>query len=161
MKYHCFFWNISKKFFFDYHINMNIGTITSEHAIESKEHDNFLVRKAVLDSNMPKFIKFIGNDYRINTGILNDLCPNSDFVNKEDKKLLNVLENKYNELNLRPNKFLIYKAIDFTNILSVRHSVMIVGAPMTNKSSIMKVYLNGLPNYFKAIEKNSSIKSQL
>jgi dynein heavy chain len=42
----------------------------------------------------------------------------------------------------------------------VRHAVMIVGAPMSNKSSIMKVYLNGLPDFFKSTGKNNTIKAQ-
>ena len=134
-----------------------IGVITSEHMIENEQQESFLVQKAILDSNMPKFI---ADDYKIYTGILSDLFPNSDFVNKIDEKLLTALENKCNELNLRPNKFLIDKVVDFINILSVRHAVMIVGAPMANKSSIMKVYLNGLPDFFKACGKNNTIKSQ-
>ena len=154
---------LSSQFHYDYGMRaLNgiinyIGVITSEHAIESEKQENYLVQKAILDSNMPKFI---ADDYKIYTGILSDLFPNSDFVNEVDEKLLTALKNKCTELNLRPNKFLIDKVIDFINILSVRHAVMIVGAPMANKSSIMKVYLNGLPDYFKAIGKNSSIKSQ-
>ena len=134
-----------------------IGVITSEHMIENEQQESFLVQKAILDSNMPKFI---ADDYKIYTGILSDLFPNSDFVNKIDDKLLTALENKCKDLNLRPNKFLIDKVIDFINILSVRHAVMIVGAPMANKSSIMKVYLNGLPDFFKACGKNNTIKAQ-
>ena len=134
-----------------------IGVITSEHMIENEQQESFLVQKAILDSNMPKFI---ADDYKIYTGILSDLFPNSDFVNKIDDKLLTALENKCKDLNLRPNKFLIDKVVDFINILSVRHAVMIVGAPMANKSSIMKVYLNGLPDFFKACGKSNTIKAQ-
>ena len=134
-----------------------IGVITSEHMIENEEQESDLVQKAILDSNMPKFI---ADDYKIYTGILSDLFPNSNFVNKIDEKLLTSLENKSKELNLRPNKFLIDKVVDFINILSVRHAVMIVGAPMSNKSSIMKVYLNGLPDFFKSTGKNNTIKAQ-
>ena len=134
-----------------------IGVITSEHMIENEAQETDLVEKAIFDSNMPKFI---ADDYKIYTGILSDLFPNSKFVNKIDDKLLTSLENKCKELNLIPNKFLIDKVVDFYNILSVRHAVMIVGAPMANKSSIMKVYLNGLPDFFKACGKKNTIKAQ-
>ena len=51
-----------------------IGVITSEHSIESEKQESFLVQKAILDSNMPKFI---ADDYKIYTGILSDLFHNS------------------------------------------------------------------------------------
>ena len=152
---------LSSQFHYDYGMRaLNgiinyIGVITTENKIENEEQEEFLVQKAIRDSNMPKFI---ADDYKIYEGILSDLFPKEKFENKNDEKLLECIKNEASNLNLIPNNFLITKVIDFINIMSVRHAVMIVGAPMSNKSSILKVYLSSLPIYYKSQNLQKSVK---
>ncbi len=154
---------LSSQFHYDYGMRaLNgiinyIGIISTENKIDTEEQEEFLVQKAIRDSNMPKFI---ADDYKIYEGILNDLFPSGEFINKNDEKLIESIQEKSKEEKLISNDFLTSKVVDFINIMSVRHAVMIVGAPMSNKSSIMKVYLNALPDYFKKLNQNKAVKAQ-
>lgn len=123
--------------------------------LESTKHEEYLCQKAIRDSNMPKFIK---EDYDIYEGILDDLFPNSNFVQNKNKLLLECIYDELENNNLPQSKYLISKIIDFHNLISVRHAVMLVGESMTSKSTIFKIYTNSAKNYYKLIQlKNSDI----
>ena len=66
-----------------------------------------------------------------------------------------------NKFNLNESEFLITKVIDFNNIMSVRHSVMIVGEPMAHKSTILKLYINAIPEYYKSLNVEKGVKSHI
>ena len=155
---------LSSQFHYDYGMRaLNgiinyIGVISTERKIETQEAEDYLVQKAIRDSNMPKFI---ADDYKIYEGILSDLFPIGEFTNQNDTQLIEAIEHNARSHGLISNAFLTSKVIDFINIMSVRHAVMIVGAPMSNKSSILNVYLHALPDYFKKVGYNKTVKSNI
>jgi len=117
--------------------------------------EEFIVQKAIRDSNMPKFI---ADDYKIYQGILSDLFPNEEFIDKKDKILINCIKEKTRKNNLISSDYLITKILDFNNIMSVRHAIMIVGDPMASKSTILKIYLEAAMDYFERLNLNRTIK---
>ena len=156
---------LSSQFHYDYGMRaLNgiinyIGVISTERKIEGTEEEEFYVQKAIRDSNMPKFI---ADDYKIYEGILSDLFPKGKFENINDDKLIQSITAKATERNLIANNFLISKIVDFINIMSVRHAVMIVGAPMSNKSSILKVYLDAMPMFYSLNgNENKKVKANI
>jgi dynein heavy chain, axonemal len=127
----------------------------NEKNMSSEEIEEYIVQKAIRDSNMPKFI---ADDYKIYEGILSDLFPHGEFFNKSDNNLISSIKNQMNLLKLTDSDFLISKVVDFNNIMSVRHAVMIVGEPMAHKSTILKIYLEAISEYFKNQNLDKGVK---
>eukprot|EP00340_Litonotus_pictus_P012496 CAMPEP_0170538444 /NCGR_PEP_ID=MMETSP0209-20121228/103311_1 /TAXON_ID=665100 ORGANISM="Litonotus pictus, Strain P1" /NCGR_SAMPLE_ID=MMETSP0209 /ASSEMBLY_ACC=CAM_ASM_000301 /LENGTH=3072 /DNA_ID=CAMNT_0010840135 /DNA_START=28 /DNA_END=9246 /DNA_ORIENTATION=- len=116
-----------------------------------KKEEEYIGQKAIRDSNMPKFTL---EDYNIYEGILGDLFPNSEFVQKEDEILVNSINNSLIRAQLPASKYIENKIVDFHNIMSVRHAVMIVGEPMTSKSTIIKTYIDMANEYYHGISES-------
>jgi len=135
----------------------NLNEILSEEEIKSLEQseEEFIVQKAIRDSNMPKFI---ADDYKIYQGILSDLFPNGEFHDKKDKILIKCIKEKISKNQLTCSDYLITKILDFNNIMSVRHAIMIVGDPMASKSTILKIYIEAAIEYFSLMKLNRIIK---
>ena len=97
-----------------------------------KKREEYIVQKAIRDSNMPKFIT---DDFKIYEGILSDLFPNSNFINSKENNLVDNIMSQIKKQQLFESDYLIEKILDFHNIMCVRHAVMIVGEAMAAKST--------------------------
>ncbi|KAM8838403.1 dynein axonemal heavy chain 11 [Synchiropus picturatus] len=103
-------------------------------AERSRPEEQVLMR-ALRDFNLPKIVT---TDVPIFLGLISDLFPQLDVPRKKDPVLENAVRQSVNELRLQPEENFILKVTQLEELLAVRHSVFIVGAPGTGKSQILK-----------------------
>ncbi|XP_033023836.1 dynein heavy chain 11, axonemal-like [Lacerta agilis] len=101
---------------------------------QSKPEDQVLMR-ALRDFNLPKVVT---NDAPIFLGLINDLFPLLEVPRKRDLKLEQLVRQSIAELHLQPEENFILKVMQLEELLSVRHSVFVVGNAGTGKSQILK-----------------------
>lgn len=141
----------------DYSIDKNGNKLSQEQSIfEEKKEEEYIAQKAIRDSNMPKFTS---EDYQIYEGILGDLFPNDVYEKNEDVMLTSCIKSTLASKNVPCCNYIIDKIVDFHNIMSVRHAVMIVGDPMTSKSTIIDTFIQLSSKYYQYLS-NKLYKNQ-
>ncbi|XP_043931285.1 dynein axonemal heavy chain 11-like [Protopterus annectens] len=100
----------------------------------SKPEDQVLMR-ALRDFNLPKIVT---NDAPIFLGLISDLFPLLDVPRKKDLDLEQMVRQSIVELRLQPEENFILKVIQLEELLTVRHSVFVVGNAGTGKSQILQ-----------------------
>eukprot|EP00931_Biecheleriopsis_adriatica_P101533 TRINITY_DN7664_c0_g1_i1.p1 TRINITY_DN7664_c0_g1~~TRINITY_DN7664_c0_g1_i1.p1 ORF type:complete len:4295 (+),score=1011.97 TRINITY_DN7664_c0_g1_i1:399-12887(+) len=112
-----------------------------------KRADPSLSEQAVLmrslrDTNVAKIE---GDDLIVFTGLLSDLFPGVEVPRARDFKfeevLVETLENDFGYTN-DPQEYLLLKITQLTELLSIRHSVFLMGNPGSFKSAMWKVLKN-------------------
>uniref|UniRef100_A0A8D0L2M4 Dynein axonemal heavy chain 11 n=1 Tax=Sphenodon punctatus TaxID=8508 RepID=A0A8D0L2M4_SPHPU len=99
-----------------------------------RPEDQVLMR-ALRDFNLPKIVT---NDVPIFLGLINDLFPLLEVPRKRDVKLEQMVRQSIAELHLQPEENFILKVMQLEELLTVRHSVFVVGNAGTGKSQILK-----------------------
>ncbi|KAM3866414.1 LOW QUALITY PROTEIN: dynein axonemal heavy chain 11 [Diretmus argenteus] len=100
----------------------------------SRPEEQVLMR-ALRDFNLPKIVT---SDVPIFLGLISDLFPQLDVPRKRDPELENAVRQSVSELHLQPEENFILKVTQLEELLTVRHSVFVVGGPGTGKSQILK-----------------------
>ncbi|XP_061150392.1 dynein axonemal heavy chain 11 [Syngnathus typhle] len=100
----------------------------------SRPEEQVLMR-ALRDFNLPKIVT---NDVPIFLGLISDLFPQLDVPRKRDPELENAVRQSLSELSLQPEENFILKVTQLEELLTVRHSIFVVGGPGTGKSQILK-----------------------
>ncbi|XP_019712197.1 dynein heavy chain 11, axonemal [Hippocampus comes] len=100
----------------------------------SRPEEQVLMR-ALRDFNLPKIVT---TDVPIFLALISDLFPQLDVPRKRDPELENAVRQSVSELSLQPEENFILKVTQLEELLTVRHSVFVVGGPGTGKSQILK-----------------------
>ncbi|KAM3614782.1 uncharacterized protein V6R79_018954 [Siganus canaliculatus] len=102
---------------------------------KSRPEDQVLMR-ALRDFNIPKIVT---EDVTIFLGLLGDLFPGLEVERERDGEFENAVRKSTVELRLQPEETFILKVVQLEELLTVRHSVFVLGNAGTGKSQILKV----------------------
>ncbi|XP_053089780.1 dynein axonemal heavy chain 11 isoform X1 [Pangasianodon hypophthalmus] len=109
---------------------------------KARPEDQVLMR-ALRDFNMPKIIT---EDVPVFLGLVSDLFPGVEVQRRTDSDFEQLVRQSALELKLQPEDPFILKVVQLEELLSVRHSVFVVGNAGTGKSQILrtlyKTYIN-------------------
>ncbi|XP_043549538.1 dynein axonemal heavy chain 11 isoform X1 [Chiloscyllium plagiosum] len=90
---------------------------------------------ALRDFNLPKIVT---NDVPIFLGLIGDLFPSLEVPQTKDINLEQMVRQSISELHLQPEDNFILKVTQLEELLTVRHSVFVVGGAGTGKSQILR-----------------------
>ncbi|KAL9654899.1 hypothetical protein ABK040_008689 [Willaertia magna] len=100
-----------------------------------------LMLKALTDVNLPKFVS---HDITLFEGIISDLFPGVKQQSVDYAELNNAVLATCKEMNLQPVPFFLEKIIQLHEMIIVRHGLMLVGYPMSGKTSSYRVLKSAL-----------------
>jgi len=105
------------------------------------EEESRLVLRAISDCNIPKFIS---EDIPLFEGIISDLFPTTDKSKPDYDILTRAIKETLAVKNLDENDEFETKAIQLFETVQVRHGLMMVGAIMSSKTTIIHTLANAL-----------------
>uniref|UniRef100_A0A803V436 Dynein axonemal heavy chain 17 n=1 Tax=Ficedula albicollis TaxID=59894 RepID=A0A803V436_FICAL len=94
-----------------------------------------VLMRSLRDFNVPKLVT---DDMPVFLGLLGDLFPALDVPRKRDLRFEAVVKEAVLELRLQPEDNFVLKVVQLEELLSVRHSVFVVGAAGTGKSQVLR-----------------------
>lgn len=98
------------------------------------ENESILMLRAISDVNLAKFLQF---DVPLFNGITSDLFPGIVLPKPDFGALIGKLEYHLKATYCMPHPYFIEKIIQFYECHIVRHSVMLVGAPFSGKTTAL------------------------
>ena len=98
--------------------------------------EDLLLIEAMKDTNIPKFLEV---DIKLFEGIVQDLFPKVVHEKKLNQEFLSELKNNIARIKLQPTNEFVTKCCQFDEIMKIRFGNMLLGPPMTGKSSVLKV----------------------
>ncbi|KAM4581026.1 dynein axonemal heavy chain 11 [Odontesthes bonariensis] len=98
--------------------------------------ENQVLMRALRDFNMPKIVT---EDVSIFLGLLGDLFPGLEVERERDFEFEKSVRDTTLELRLQPEETFILKVVQLEELMTVRHSVFVVGNAGTGKSQILRV----------------------
>ena len=105
-----------------------------------------VLMRALRDFNTPKIV---ADDIPIFLGLISDLFPNLDVPRKRDLEFEKAVKHAACDLKLQPEENFIMKICQLDELLSVRHSVFIVGEAGTGKTKMWKALFKTYQNQKK------------
>ncbi|XP_062848433.1 dynein axonemal heavy chain 11 [Trichomycterus rosablanca] len=108
------------------------GTLKREDA--SRPEDQVLMR-ALRDFNMPRMVT---EDVPVFMGLVGDLFPGLEVQRRTDPDFERQVRQSALELRLQPEETFILKVVQLKELMSVRHSIFVVGSAGTGKSQILR-----------------------
>ncbi|XP_076826869.1 dynein axonemal heavy chain 11 [Brachyhypopomus gauderio] len=108
------------------------GTLRRED--KTRPEDQVLMR-ALRDFNMPKIVT---EDVPAFLGLIGDLFPGVEVQRRADAEFEQLVRQSALELTLQPEDPFILKVVQLEELMSVRHSVFVVGNAGTGKSQILR-----------------------
>ncbi|XP_033374700.1 dynein heavy chain 9, axonemal [Parus major] len=94
-----------------------------------------VLMRSLRDFNIPKIV---ADDVPVFMGLIGDLFPALDVPRKHDLDFEAVVKEAVLELRLQPEENFVLKVVQLEELLSVRHSVFLVGAAGTGKSQVLR-----------------------
>uniref|UniRef100_A0A8C3V2Y5 Dynein axonemal heavy chain 17 n=1 Tax=Catharus ustulatus TaxID=91951 RepID=A0A8C3V2Y5_CATUS len=94
-----------------------------------------VLMRSLRDFNIPKIVT---DDVPVFLGLIGDLFPALDVPRKRDLRFEAVVKEAVLELRLQPEDNFVLKVVQLEELLSVRHSVFVVGAAGTGKSQVLR-----------------------
>uniref|UniRef100_H0Z5T6 Dynein axonemal heavy chain 17 n=1 Tax=Taeniopygia guttata TaxID=59729 RepID=H0Z5T6_TAEGU len=94
-----------------------------------------VLMRSLRDFNIPKIVT---DDVPVFMGLIGDLFPALDVPRKRDLGFEAVVKEAVLELRLQPEDNFVLKVVQLEELLSVRHSVFVVGAAGTGKSQVLR-----------------------
>ncbi|NXO27701.1 DYH9 protein, partial [Cisticola juncidis] len=94
-----------------------------------------VLMRSLRDFNVPKMVT---DDVPVFLGLLGDLFPALDVPRKRHLDFEAVVKEAVLELRLQPEDSFVLKVVQLQELLSVRHSVFVVGAAGTGKSQVLR-----------------------
>ncbi|NWV12184.1 DYH9 protein, partial [Ptilonorhynchus violaceus] len=94
-----------------------------------------VLMRSLRDFNIPKIVT---DDVPVFLGLIGDLFPALDVPRKRDLDFEAVVKEAVLELRLQPEDNFVLKVVQLEELLSVRHSVFVVGAAGTGKSQVLR-----------------------
>ena len=102
-----------------------------------------VLMRALRDFNTPKIV---GDDMPVFMGLISDLFPNLDVPRKRDSEFEKSVKLGACDLKLQPEENFVMKICQLNELLSVRHSVFIVGDSGTGKTKMWKTLFRTYQN---------------
>eukprot|EP00762_Andalucia_godoyi_P002660 ANDGO_03360.mRNA.1 Dynein-1-beta heavy chain len=139
---------------------LNAAALFKSNSFDDEE--SILVR-AIHAVNSPKFLE---EDVALFNGIVADLFPHRSFEEK-DVLLDRALQSAISERTLIPSDYFVAKCKQLVHTLEIRHGVMLVGLPMSGKSSAIRtvervsVHLKNVPTICATVNPKSVSSHQL
>jgi len=99
-----------------------------------RAEDQVLMR-ALRDFNIPKIVT---DDMPVFMGLIGDLFPAIDVPRKRDPEFEKIVKQSMIEMKLQPEDNFLLKIVQLEELLSVRHSVFVIGNAGTGKSEVLK-----------------------
>ncbi|KAG8180011.1 hypothetical protein JTE90_020966 [Oedothorax gibbosus] len=93
---------------------------------------------ALRDFNLPKIVT---EDYGVFMGLVGDLFPTLDVPRRKNPVLEKSIKEAIAELKLQPEDSFVLKVLQLSDLLDVRHSVFVIGAAGSGKSSVWRSLL--------------------
>uniref|UniRef100_A0A8C3EY43 Dynein axonemal heavy chain 9 n=1 Tax=Corvus moneduloides TaxID=1196302 RepID=A0A8C3EY43_CORMO len=94
-----------------------------------------VLMRSLRDFNIPKIVT---DDVPVFMGLIGDLFPALDVPRKRDLAFEAVVKEAVLELRLQPEDNFVLKVVQLEELLSVRHSVFVVGSACTGKSQVLR-----------------------
>nr|XP_054501355.1 dynein axonemal heavy chain 9-like [Agelaius phoeniceus] len=94
-----------------------------------------VLMRSLRDFNVPKIVT---DDVPVFMGLIGDLFPALDVPRKRDLDFEAMVKEAVLELRLQPEDNFVLKVVQLEELLSVRHSVFVVGAAGTGKSQVLR-----------------------
>ncbi|NWT20166.1 DYH9 protein, partial [Vireo altiloquus] len=94
-----------------------------------------VLMRSLRDFNIPKIVT---DDVPVFMGLIGDLFPALDVPRKHDLGFEAVVKEAVLELRLQPEDNFVLKVVQLEELLSVRHSVFVVGSAGTGKSQVLR-----------------------
>uniref|UniRef100_A0A8D2N608 Dynein axonemal heavy chain 17 n=1 Tax=Zonotrichia albicollis TaxID=44394 RepID=A0A8D2N608_ZONAL len=94
-----------------------------------------VLMRSLRDFNIPKIVT---DDVPVFMGLIGDLFPALDVPRKRDLDFEAMVKEAVLELRLQPEDNFVLKVVQLEELLSVRHSVFVVGAAGTGKSQVLR-----------------------
>ena len=137
---------LSKQDHYDWGLRAIKSVLVVAGSLKRSERDrpeDQVLMRALRDFNTPKIIT---EDMPVFLGLIADLFPNLDVPRKRDPVFEKSVKMAACDLKLQPEENFIMKVCQFDELLSVRHSVFIVGDAGTGKTqtwkTLVKTYAN-------------------
>jgi dynein heavy chain, axonemal len=105
------------------------------------EDESRLVLRAISDCNIPKFIT---EDIPLFEGIISDLFPTTDKSKPDYDVLMKAIKTTAANKNLEDSEEFETKTIQLFETVQVRHGLMMVGAIMSAKTTIIHTLADAL-----------------
>jgi dynein heavy chain len=99
-----------------------------------EEDEDLLLIEAMKDTNIPKFLDV---DIKLFEAIVQDLFPKKIHHKKLNQTFLDELHKSVAEYHLQPVPKFIEKCCQFDDIMKIRFGNMLLGPPMTGKTSVL------------------------
>ncbi|RLV89556.1 hypothetical protein DV515_00014816, partial [Chloebia gouldiae] len=94
-----------------------------------------VLMRSLRDFNIPRIV---ADDVPVFMGLIGDLFPALHVPRKRDLGFEAVVKEAVLELRLQPEESFVLKVVQLEELLSVRHSVFVVGAAGTGKSQVLR-----------------------
>ncbi|KAG8443036.1 hypothetical protein GDO86_011741 [Hymenochirus boettgeri] len=129
---------LSKQDHYDWGLRAVKSVLVMAGSLKRGDHnmpEDQVLMRALRDFNVPKIVT---DDIPIFMGLISDLFPALDVPRKRDLTFEQMVKQSTLELHLQPEENFILKVVQLEELLSVRHSVFVVGNAGTGKSKVLK-----------------------
>lgn len=130
----------------------NVMTMKHTNAMDITEP--LMLYKAINSLYAPQLVRL---DTEMFAKICNDLFPNDTLEAETEKSVLrSKIENKMKEKNLIVIPWFVQKIIELYEMLSLRHGIMLIGEPLSGKTTCYQLLIEVLKDLQKAGNGNDS-----